>query len=51
MDTYAEYLLNQINHYRESMKEDPSNSYRFVIDELLQALTQYQNFKVKPFIS
>ena len=54
MDKYTEYLLEQINYYKEMINKDPEESHmvhQTVIDELLQALVQYQNFKVKPYIS
>lgn len=53
MDKYIEYLLEQINYYKEMIKEDPEenhNLHNTVIDELLQALVQYYNFKVNPYI-
>lgn len=54
MDKYTEYLLAQINEYREMLDEYPEEDHsvhKNVIDELLQALVQYQNFKVKPYIN
>jgi hypothetical protein len=54
MDKYSDYLLNQINEYRESLNgcsADEQFAYKCIVDELIQAFAQYQNSKVKPFIN